>query len=117
MSRELIRWTISMALCVPGFVLGRVSAECPLSNSLADAKFARARSSLPELLQEKLCVARACYLANEQEFQTGRGDLLTLFEAELGLQESELALADSDAGRIAALERHWDRTQRIEQRL
>jgi hypothetical protein len=72
------------------------------------------KAHLRALTQAKLDAVREEYEAREAEFLVGRGTLDILLTTLQRLLESERAVSDKEADRVAALERYWERSKRIE---
>src|SRR5262249_14300012 len=86
----------------------------PDAKELAKAKLEALHSDPKKLAVAKLEAVRLNYQAGEKEFLEGRGTLRFLQTSALRLWETERAVYDQPADQVAALERYWERTKRIE---
>src|SRR5207237_10486747 len=84
------------------------------TQALARFKHALRQSDPRQLARAKLDVARAEAEPRFQEFLAGRGTLDILLGAAQRWLDSELALCERDADRVAALARHWQLVWTIE---
>lgn len=89
-----------------------VIEEAPLNaKEIAKYKFnfeaLRSDARLRDLAEQKLEAARTEFESRYKEFLVGRGTLDFLLGASVRYLESELALRESDADQVSALEKHW----------
>jgi hypothetical protein len=90
----------------------------PLSSiyvqNIAKANFDLLHSDVKQLAQAKMEAARSECLARKEDFLAGRGMLALLHLACRRWLESQLAIGDSAADRLTALQRHWELAKQIE---
>src|SRR5262249_26791008 len=84
------------------------------TQDLARAKAAALRADPRELAQARRDAAQGWDAGRVKEFLAGRGTLDILLEASQSWLESDLALSERDADRVAARARHWQQAWLIE---
>jgi hypothetical protein len=85
-----------------------------LAKELAKAKRAALEEPLEQSKRKKLELLQWAFDSRFKNFLAGRGGLDTLLEVSRLWLGADLALATTQADRIAALERHWEATRMIE---
>jgi hypothetical protein len=82
---------------------------------IAKAKVEAYHSNPKELAKERLEAALFEHESRIKEFLAGRGTLEFVIGSSLRRLDAELALCESEADRIAAMEDHWLRMKLVEQ--
>jgi hypothetical protein len=121
---RLATLSLGTVLTVAGLVGGDCRADPLLQvvhawncDGVSERKLAQARASLgdaKELTRAKIADIRVAAMERFKEFLAGIGTLDFLIGSHYRLLDSELAVAVSDADRVAACERHWKIAYAIE---